>query len=161
MRKSFGKKKVQKNPPKKENWTEFQHFETRKKVFLQAVKITTCNRVFLFAKWRMVSPLLQTNLTFFFETRHETSDSFLKLHETGDSFLKLHMKLVTFFWNCMKLVTVFWNCTWFFIYIDFTWNWLTKKKVVMAKSHLKARFHMQTGFIFLFYCHTVSAETVE
>ena len=49
----------------------------------------------------------------------------------------------------------------FFIYIVFHMKLADRKKVVMAKSHLKARFHMQTGFIFLFYCHTVSAETVE
>ena len=113
---------------------------------MQAVKITPCNRVFFFAKRRIVSPPLQRKVTVFFETVPETGDSFLKLHETGDSFLKLHMKLVTVF---LKLHEVF------------HMKLADKKKVVMAKSHLKARFHMQTGFIFLFYCHTVSAETVE
>ena len=126
------KKRVSENLPKKVKWQEFQHFATRKKVFLQAVKTTTCNRVFFL--------------------------------QNDEWFHHYCMKLVTVFWNCMKLVTVFWNLwsIWSSLFTSyFTWNWLTKKKVVMAKSHLKARFHMQTGFIFLFYCHTVSAETVE
>ena len=58
------------NPAKNEKWQEFQHFATRKKVFLQAIKITYGNRVFFVAKCRMVSPLLQRDVTFFFETGH-------------------------------------------------------------------------------------------
>ena len=107
---------------------------------------------FFVAKFRIVSLLLWSNVTFFFETGHETCDSFLKLHETCDSFLKLHIKVAA---KKIRLNLMF------LIYYAFHMKLADKKKVVMAKSHLKARFHMQTGFIFLFYCHTVSAETVE
>ena len=31
-----------------------------------------------------------------------------------------------------------------------------KKRGVFGKNLVKAQFHIKTGFIFLFYCHTVS-----